>query len=61
MMNPEPTYQLKSSEGIDWGDKVWHQVRLIRDLTTGTIELYYDDMNQPIFLQQSDHCIKIAL
>ena len=54
IVNDEPrtNISVKSTDGIDWGDKIWHKVRLIRDLTTGTIELYYDDMTQPIMKAQ---------
>jgi hypothetical protein len=50
IVNDEPRLRISpiSNDGIDWGDNVWHKVRLVRDITTGTIELYYDDMTNPI-------------
>ena len=41
------------SDGTDWDEK-WHRVRLVRDLEKGTIEVYFDDMNQPIMTAKHD-------
>ncbi|MFP4055970.1 MAG: hypothetical protein ACLF0G_03785 [Candidatus Brocadiia bacterium] len=35
------------TKGIDWGDG-WHRVRLVREVRSGLIEVYFDDMDQPI-------------
>lgn len=37
---------LTTTEGTDWDDQ-WHHVRIKRDVETGTIEVYFDDMDQP--------------
>jgi hypothetical protein len=35
--------------GFDWGpEDRWHQVRLVRDLESGAIEVYVDQMDTPI-------------
>jgi len=50
IVNDEPRTKIstKTTDGIEWGDEAWHKVRLVRDLSTGAIELYYDDMTNPI-------------
>jgi len=35
------------TKGVVWGDG-WHHVRLVREADTGLIEVYFDDMTQPI-------------
>ena len=34
------------SQGVTWGDRVWHKVRLER--RAGVIRVYYDDLTKPI-------------
>lgn len=36
----------KTSEGTNWTDN-WHQVRIVRQVEPGTIEVYFDDMKTP--------------
>lgn len=36
------------SPGVDWG-KEFHQVRIERLVETGAIDVYFDDMNKPLF------------
>lgn len=39
----------KGTAGFDWGPvEAWHRVRVVRDLESGLIEVYVDDMEQPI-------------
>lgn len=35
-------------KGIEWKKDTWHTVRLVRQATTGKIEVYFDDMTKPI-------------
>jgi hypothetical protein len=35
------------NSGVTWGSD-WHRVRVIREIDTGTIEVYFDDMSSPI-------------
>lgn len=35
------------AHGVDWGDR-WHHVRLERDVDTGSIRVFFDDLKQPI-------------
>ena len=34
--------------GVDWGEDVWHRVRVERNLTGGEIRVYFDDMATPV-------------
>ncbi len=54
IVNNEPRTRIspESTDGVDWGDRVWHRVRLVRDISSGTIELYFDDMTKPIMKAQ---------
>ncbi len=40
---------LKTTEGTDWDDK-WHHVRIARNATTGSIEIFYDNMKEPVMV-----------
>ena len=35
-----------TTDGTPWDDE-WHHVRLVRDVKTGSIEVYFDDMRKP--------------
>ena len=37
----------KTTQGTPWDDK-WHDIRVIRNVQSGAIEIYWDDMNTPI-------------
>lgn len=37
----------KTNAGSPWGDNGWHQIKLVRRVKEGTIELYFDDMETP--------------
>jgi hypothetical protein len=34
--------------GVDWGQEVWHRVRVERSLAGGEIRVYFDDMTTPV-------------
>jgi hypothetical protein len=36
------------TDGFDWGDGVWHQFRVVRDIVSGSMEVYGDDDPAPI-------------
>jgi hypothetical protein len=36
------------SNGVTWGDKTWHKVRVERKVSDGSIKVYFDDMSKPI-------------
>ena len=35
-------------KGIDWGDGVWHHVRIERRVESGTIRVFFDDLETPV-------------
>lgn len=35
------------TEGVSWGEE-WHRVRVMRDLESGLIEVFFDDMDVPV-------------
>jgi hypothetical protein len=37
----------KTSKGTPWDDK-WHNLKIVRTIATGAIEIYWDDMKTPI-------------
>jgi hypothetical protein len=38
----------ETSKGVEWKKDTWHTARLVRQGTTGKIEVYFDDMTRPI-------------
>lgn len=44
---PRTKISTKTTPGTDWDDN-WHNVRIIRRVADGTIEIYFDDMRSPI-------------
>ncbi|MBN1123895.1 MAG: hypothetical protein JXA82_02730 [Sedimentisphaerales bacterium] len=49
---PRTNIAQKTTEGIDWGQEVWHKVRLERNIASGLIHVFYDDMTEPIMIAQ---------
>jgi hypothetical protein len=49
LVNGEPRVSIATerTEGTHW-DEGWHHVRVIRDATAGSIEIYFDDMAKPV-------------
>jgi hypothetical protein len=43
---PRTKISTKTSEGTKWTDD-WHNVKVVRKASDGTIEIYYDDMQTP--------------
>ena len=37
----------KSKTGIPWKDGEWHQIKIVRDVESGRIDVYFDDMKKP--------------
>jgi len=50
IVNNEPRTKIstKTTDGIDWGDNIWHKIRLVRNIEDGTVKLFFDDMDQPV-------------
>jgi hypothetical protein len=38
----------ETTKGIEWKKDTWHTARLVRQASTGKIEVYFDDMTKPI-------------
>ena len=37
----------KTTQGTDWDDN-WHHARVVRDVDSGSIEIFFDDMKEPV-------------
>ena len=50
LVNGEPRVSIaqERTDGTDWGQDVYHTVRVTRDAATGAIAVYFDDMETPI-------------
>jgi hypothetical protein len=42
---------LTTTEGTNW-DEEWHQVRIERDVESGSIKVYFDDMENPVMTSE---------
>lgn len=40
------------ARGVDWGTGAWHRLRLVRDVDDGRIEVWFDDLEQPVLAVQ---------
>jgi hypothetical protein len=58
IVNGEPRVSIATerTDGTDWGTG-YHDVRIVRNCTTGAIEVYYDDMDTPI-MRAKDNTFK---
>ncbi len=45
---PRTKISSKTNNGQNWKKGVWHKIRLIRNIETGIIQLFFDDMENPI-------------
>ncbi|MAG55658.1 MAG: hypothetical protein CMJ83_05135 [Planctomycetes bacterium] len=45
---PRTKISTTTTKGIKWGKETWHKVKLVRKAGSGTIEVYFDDLNKPI-------------
>lgn len=44
---PRTKISTKTTEGTPW-DNQWHHARIIRDVETGNIDVFFDDMEHPV-------------
>jgi hypothetical protein len=44
IVNNAPRTKISSftTQGVEWGDKVWHKVKVERNIETGSIKIFYD-------------------
>ena len=49
IVNDAPRIKIseKTNSGTPWKDGAWHQVKLVRNVSDGLIEVYFDDMSTP--------------
>jgi len=49
IVNEQPRTKIstKTTGGTNW-DNEWHHARIVRDVASGKIEIYFDDMQKPI-------------
>ncbi|MCA8995605.1 MAG: hypothetical protein KDA80_01410 [Planctomycetaceae bacterium] len=52
---PRTAISEQTSEGTPWKDDTWHQVKLVRKLKDGRIEVYFDDMKSPQMVAHDQH------
>jgi hypothetical protein len=44
---PRVKISTKTTPGTNWDD-AWHRVRIVRDVASGKIEVYFDDLKSPV-------------
>lgn len=44
---PRVAISEKTNDGTPWKDKTWHNVKIVRKVDEGLIEIYFDDMQNP--------------
>ena len=53
---PRTNIATKTTDGIDWGSsKEWHKIRLERNIETGIVKLFFNDMGTPIMETEDKH------
>jgi len=52
IVNDEPRTKIseKTSPGTPWKDDTWHQVKIVRSVANGLIEVYFDDMEKAMMV-----------
>ncbi len=58
LVNDEPRVKIaeKTSTGTNWGDTgSWHKVRIERKVDTGSIRIFFDDMEEPVMVATDTH------
>lgn len=61
LVNDAPRVKIasKTSKGTNWGKtNSWHKARIERNVTAGTIRVYFDDMTKPIMEATDQHFIQ---
>jgi hypothetical protein len=49
---PRTNIAKETTKGVNWGLGVWHKVRLERNVSAGTIKVYFDDLTKPIMVAE---------
>lgn len=50
---PRTKISTTTTEGTPWTDE-WHNVKIVRKVEDGTIEIYFDDMKKPVMTATND-------
>ena len=61
LVNDEPRIKIaeKTTAGTDWGKtNSWHKARIERNVTEGSIKVYFDDMTTPIMEATDTHFVE---
>lgn len=45
---PRVKFASEVTKGVNWGLSVWHHVRIERKVSTGSVRVFFDDMEKPI-------------
>lgn len=50
IVNEAPRIKIseKTTEGTPWKDGQWHEVKIVREVESGLIEVFFDDMETPV-------------
>jgi hypothetical protein len=49
---PRTNIAKTTTAGLNWGNKIWHKVRLERKLADGSVKVFFDDLTLPIMTAQ---------
>ncbi len=49
---PRTKIASQTTAGIDWGRDVWHKVKIEREVSSGAVRVYFDDMETPIMVAE---------
>ena len=58
LVNDEPRIKIasKTTTGTDWGEtNSWHTAKIVRKVSEGTIQIYFDNMDTPIMEASDTH------
>jgi hypothetical protein len=52
LVNEAPRVSIaeERTEGTDWGTDVWHTIRIKRDVASGRIEVFFNDLEKPVMV-----------
>ena len=49
---PRVAIAKQTTQGVTWGEKQWHKIRIERNTSAGTIKVYFDDFSKPIMVAE---------
>ncbi len=56
---PRKSIAHKRNNGTEWKDDTWHHIKVVRDTESGTIKVYFDNMEKPI-LEAKDKTFRVG-